>query len=91
MSRYLKRDRKLAADILSACASLAANTDGIVWIAVVAQSFGIPLKNRTLGQEIVLDLVSAAFCAVDRGNQYEEYAEAEVLVREGWEPNDGDD
>lgn len=88
MSRYLKRDRKLAADILSACASLAANTDDLVWIGVVAKSFGIPLKGRTLRQDIVLDLVSAAFCATNQGLHYEEYAEAEALVREGWEPED---
>lgn len=93
--RYLKRDRLLAADILSACASLAANTGGVVWIAIVAQAFGIPSNPQNVGQALVLDLAAAAFREADRNDllsaiadSYETYAEAEALVREGWEPED---
>lgn len=94
-SRYMPDEREAAADLMSACACECAEhpTDKFVYMAPIEDQ----LFNGEIGVEtrqMAIELAGSAFNHVCleyldfEMTLAEQYAEAEALIREGWEPSD---
>ena len=93
-SIYPKESREAACNLLSACAC---ECFGLVWSVFIARVASVLFRDERVSKVVAAEAIELAGLAWRHANIFsgdlsmgtaDLYAEAEALVREGWEPSD---